>query len=56
MGVYDDVANVANVISPGSLPFNITIEDIFSGRSETRNRVVVHVFKELGLIESGGVV
>lgn len=51
MGVYDDVVNV---VSPGSLPFNITIEDIFSGRSEARNRVVAHVFKELGLIEQWG--
>lgn len=51
MGVYDDVVNV---VSPGSLPFNITIEDIFSGRSEARNRAVAHVFKELGLIEQWG--
>lgn len=51
VGVYDDVVNV---VSPGSLPFNITIEDIFSGRSEARNRVVAHVFKELGLIEQWG--
>ena len=51
VGVYDDVVNV---VSPGSLPFNITIEDIFSGRSEARNRVVANVFKELGLIEQWG--
>lgn len=51
MGVYDDMVNV---VSPVSLPYNITIEDIFSGRSEARNRIVAHVFKELGLIEQWG--
>jgi ATP-dependent DNA helicase RecG len=49
--VYDDVVNV---ISPGSLPFNTIIEDIFSGRSQARNPVVANVFKELGLIEQWG--
>ncbi|MDD4191882.1 MAG: ATP-binding protein [Mangrovibacterium sp.] len=48
---YDDIVNVA---SPGSLPGNITIEDIFNGRSEARNRVIAHIFKELGLIEQWG--
>jgi ATP-dependent DNA helicase RecG len=36
------------------LPSNITIEDIFNGRSEARNRVIAHIFKELGLIEQWG--
>jgi len=48
VGVYDDIVNV---VSPGSLPNNITIEDIFNGRSEVRNRVIAHIFKDLGLIE-----
>lgn len=37
-----------------SLPSNITIEDIFNGRSESRNRVVTTIFKELNLIEQWG--
>ena len=51
VGIYDDIVNI---VSPGSLPHNITIEDIFSGRSETRNRVIANTFKELGLIEQWG--
>ncbi len=51
VGVYDDVVNI---VSPGSLPNNITMEDIFSGRSESRNRVLANIFKELGLIEQWG--
>ncbi|WP_217447550.1 ATP-binding protein [Maribellus comscasis] len=41
-------------MSLGSLPSNITIEDIFNGRSEARNRVIALIFKELGLIEQWG--
>lgn len=51
VGVYDDVVNI---VSPGSLPSNITMEDIFNGRSESRNRVIANIFKELGLIEQWG--
>jgi ATP-dependent DNA helicase RecG len=51
VGIYD---NIVNFVSPGSLPYNITIEDIFNGRSEAKNRVVAHIFKELGLIEQWG--
>ncbi len=51
VGIYDDIVNI---VSPGSLPNTITIEDVFNGRSEARNRVVAHVFKELGLIEQWG--
>jgi len=51
VGVYDDVVNI---VSPGSLPSNITLEDIFNGRSESRNRVIANIFKELGLIEQWG--
>lgn len=36
------------------LPSNITIEDIFNGRSESRNRVIATIFKELNLIEQWG--
>ena len=51
VGIYDDIVNI---VSPGGLPNTITIEDIFSGRSEARNRVVANVFKELNLIEQWG--
>ncbi|MGO3691084.1 MAG: RNA-binding domain-containing protein [Psychroflexus halocasei] len=51
VGVYDDVVNI---VSPGSLPSNITMEDIFNGRSEIRNRIIANIFKELGLIEQWG--
>lgn len=51
VGIYDDIVNI---VSPGSLPYNITIEDVFNGRSEVRNRVIANIFKELGLIEQWG--
>ena len=51
VGIYDDVVNI---VSPGGLPHSITMEDVFNGRSEARNRIVAHVFKELGLIEQWG--
>ncbi|MDW7694042.1 ATP-binding protein [Flammeovirgaceae bacterium SG7u.111] len=51
VGVYDDIVNI---VSPGSLPNSLTMEDIFNGRSEARNRVVANVFKELGLVEQWG--
>ncbi|GAO31354.1 ATP-dependent DNA helicase [Geofilum rubicundum JCM 15548] len=51
VGIYDDIVNI---VSPGGLPHSITMEDVFNGRSEARNRVIAHVFKELGLIEQWG--
>ena len=51
VGIYDDIVNIA---TPGGLPHSITMEDVFNGRSEARNRVVARVFKELGLIEQWG--
>lgn len=36
------------------LPFGITIEDILTGVSKVRNRVIARVFRELGLIEQWG--
>ena len=51
VGIYDDIVNI---VSPGALPNNITIEDIYNGRSETRNRVLANLFKELELIEKWG--
>ena len=51
VGIYDDVVNI---VSPGGLPYQITIEDVFSGRSEARNRAIARVFRELNLIEQWG--
>jgi len=51
VGVYDDIVNI---VSPGSYPNSINKEDIESGRSDARNRVIANVFKELGLIEQWG--
>jgi len=47
-------ANRVEVESPGLLPFGMTIEDILSGHSKLRNRVLGRVFHELGLIEQWG--
>jgi ATP-dependent DNA helicase RecG len=51
VAVYDDRISI---LSPGSLPFSLTFEDVLNGRSVARNRVVAHVFKELGYIEQWG--
>ncbi len=51
IGIYDDIVEV---ISPGGLPSTLTIEQIYSGRSEIRNRVLARVFKELDFIEKWG--
>lgn len=51
LAVFDDRIEVEN---PGLLPFGLTVEDIRSGVSKLRNRVIGRVFKELGLIEQWG--
>ena len=51
IGIYDDRVEI---ISPGGLPSTLTIDEIYSGRSEIRNRVIARVFKELGYIERWG--
>lgn len=51
VGIYDDIVNI---VSPGSFPNTITKDDIENGRSEARNKVLAHIFKELGLIEQWG--
>ena len=51
VGIYDDIVNI---VSPGGLPYNITLHDIYNGRSETRNKVLANLFKELELIEKWG--
>ena len=51
IGIYDDVVEI---ISPGGLPSTLTIEQIYSGRSEIRNKVLARIFKELNFIEKWG--
>lgn len=51
IGIYDDIVEI---VSPGGLPSTLTIEQIYSGRSEIRNRVLARVFKELDYIEKWG--
>ena len=51
IGIYDDVVEI---VSPGGLPSTLTIEQIYSGRSEIRNRVLARIFKELNFIEKWG--
>ncbi|OHW61567.1 divergent AAA domain protein [Andreesenia angusta] len=51
VGIYDDILNI---VSPGGFPSTITEEDIISGRSEVRNKVIARVFKELNYIEQWG--
>ena len=43
-----------NIVSPGGFPSSITIEDVLAGRSETRNKAIARVFKELDYIEQWG--
>lgn len=51
IGIYDDVVEI---VSPGGLPSTLTIEQIYSGRSEIRNRVLARIFKEFNFIERWG--
>ena len=51
IGIYDDVVEI---VSPGGLPSTLTIEQIYSGRSEIRNKVLARIFKELNFIEKWG--
>ncbi len=51
VSVFDDYVRI---LSPGSLPPKLSYEDLFSGRSEIRNKVVAKVMKELDLIEKWG--
>ncbi|MBN2652157.1 MAG: hypothetical protein JXR63_07230 [Spirochaetales bacterium] len=51
IAIYDDRLEI---VSPGGLPNGLTNEDLFSGKSEIRNRVIARVFKELSYIEQWG--
>ena len=42
------------ITSPGVLPIGITLEDLGTGSSEIRNKVIARIFKDIGLIEEWG--
>jgi len=45
---------IKKIKNPGMLPFGMTMDDFRSGVSKVRNRVIVRVFRELGLMEEWG--
>ena len=47
-------ANRLEVENPGLLPFGMTLDDLKAGVSRIRNRVIVRVLRELGLVEEWG--
>ncbi len=49
--IFDDRIEIT---SPGNLPKTLTIEDILTGRSEIRNKIIARFFKELNLVEQWG--
>ena len=51
VAIYDDMLELT---SPGPLPETLPIEDLGTGRSEIRNRVLAPIFKDLKLIEAWG--
>ncbi|WP_163468161.1 RNA-binding domain-containing protein [Fusobacterium sp. IOR10] len=51
VAIYEDRLEI---ISPGEFPLGISSENIYSGRSEIKNRVIAKVFKELNYIEQWG--
>lgn len=51
VAIYSDRLEVEN---PGMLPFGMTLDDFKAGVSRIRNRVIVRVLRELGLVEEWG--
>jgi ATP-dependent DNA helicase RecG len=51
VAVYDDRLEIEN---PGLLVPGLTVDDVLSGVSRLRNRVIGRVFRELGFIEQWG--
>jgi ATP-dependent DNA helicase RecG len=51
VAMFDDRLEIEN---PGLLPAGMTVEDMSTGVSRVRNRVIARVFKELGYIEQWG--
>jgi len=48
---FDDMLEIT---SPGPLPDTMSLDDLGTGRSDIRNRVLAPIFKDLGLIEARG--
>ena len=51
VAIYADRLEVEN---PGMLPFGMTLDDLKAGVSRIRNRVIVRVLRELGMVEEWG--
>jgi ATP-dependent DNA helicase RecG len=51
VAIYDDMLEIT---SPGPLPDALPLEELGTGRSEIRNRVLAPIFKDLKLIEAWG--
>lgn len=51
IAIFSDRLEITN---PGALPYGLSLDKALSGISQLRNRVIGHVFKELGLIERWG--
>ena len=51
VAIFDDMLEIT---SPGPLPDTLPIEELGTGRSEIRNRVLAPFFKDLKLIEAWG--
>ena len=51
VAIYDDILEIT---SPGALPDSLPIEELGSGRSEIRNRVLTPIYKDMKLIEAWG--
>jgi predicted HTH transcriptional regulator len=51
VAIYDDMLEIT---SPGPLPDALSVEELGTGRSEIRNRILAPIFKELKLIEAWG--
>lgn len=51
IGIYNSFIEIS---SPGGLPGTVTIDEIYSGRSEIRNRVLAKVLLKANLIEQWG--
>jgi len=51
VAIYDDMLEIT---SPGPLPDALPLEELGTGRSEIRNRVLAPIFKDLKQIEAWG--
>ena len=45
---------MVEIVSPGNFPNGLSLDDVMSGRSELRNKIVANIFRELKYIESWG--